>query len=331
MPGPITHLVFYKQLKERLSGNVLSAMPGYDGYSVFAQGHDLLIYHDFYKISTTKRLNENLRQSDLLQEYFFPEFIYSCLRNAKRLGVLDHGQIRAFLGPGYIAHHILDAYTHPFIIYQAGDHIRDPQKPTWMHGIVENCIDVFVMEQGGMMDEQHRLWKKFSFSKKQVDPALTAILDASMEEVYGIQSGGKMLCKAMSQLSLYMRLLKQDRTGIKRKIFDAADPLLKGTASFSYHRSSGDASIYLNEEHVPWCNPMDDSIRSSESFMELYHKALDRSVEVIEGLEEICRSGEINRDKIVAVVPDIASTHGLACGQTIKINFSKPYHPCKQH
>ena len=329
MPGPITHLVFYKQLKERLSGNTLSIMPGYDDYSVFAQGHDLLIYHDFYKISTTKQLNENLRQSSQLQEFFFPEFIYSCLRNAENLNAMDNGQIRAFLGPGYIAHHILDAYTHPFIIYQAGDHVRDPRKPTWMHGIIENCIDVFMMEQSGMMDARQPLWRYFSFSKEQIDPALMAMLDASMEEVYGIHNGGKMLCKAMSQLSLYMRLLKQDPAGIKRKVFDAIDPFFKGTASFSYHRTGAETRLYLNEEHEPWCNPMDDFIRSRESFMELYYKALDRSVEVIESLEEICRSGVITREKVLDVVPNIASTHGLACGQTIKINFSKPYHPLK--
>ncbi len=144
MPGPITHQIFYTQLKERLSGSVLSAMPNYDSYSVFAQGHDLLIYKDFYKIFSQKRLAENIRQSERMQEYSFQEFIYAYLKTARNLGVLEREQVRAFLGPGYIAHHILDAYTHPFIIYQAGDHVRDPKRPTWKHGIVENYIDLFI-------------------------------------------------------------------------------------------------------------------------------------------------------------------------------------------
>lgn len=65
MPGPITHLVFYKQLKERLSSDALRAMPGYDSDSVFAQGHDLLIYHDFYKIfsQTSKRTTETVQSA----------------------------------------------------------------------------------------------------------------------------------------------------------------------------------------------------------------------------------------------------------------------------
>lgn len=329
MPGPITHLVFYKQLKERLSSDALRAMPGYDSDSVFAQGHDLLIYHDFYKIFSTKHLNEQLKQSSLLQEYSFPEFIYSCLHHAQRLNILDHDQIRTFLGPGYIAHHILDAFTHPFIIYEAGDHTRDPKKSTWLHGIIENQIDIFMMEQNGITNSATPLHQFFAFPKERLDPALPAMLDAAMEEVYHIQNGGKTLCRAMSQLSLYMRLLKQDRTGIKRLLFDTVDPLLKGTASFSYHRISADAQIYLNEEHALWCNPMDDSRRSRESFMELYDKALTRSVEVIEALETLCGNGEITYAGVCGCIPNIASTHGLACGQLIEIRFSKPYHPIR--
>ena len=329
MPGPITHLVFYKQLKERLSRDALRAMPDYDRDSIFAQGHDLLIYHNFYKISSTKRLNEQLKQSSLLQEYSFPEFIYSCLRHAQRLNVLDHDQIRTFLGPGYIAHHILDACTHPFIIYEAGDHTRDPKKPTWLHGIIENRIDVFMMEQSRIADSSTPLHPLFSFPKERLDPALPAMLDAAMEEVYHIQDGGRILCQAMSQVALYMRLLKQDRTGIKRLLFDALDPVLKGTASFSYHQSSAEARSCLNEEHELWCNPMDDSRRSTESFQDLYDKALAQSVEIIEALEALCRSGEITRARVFDLIPDIASTHGLACGQSIEIRFSKPYHPVR--
>ena len=50
MPGPKTHDIFYREFKRKLSLETLSSFPHYDQYRIFAQGHDFLIYHDFYKI-----------------------------------------------------------------------------------------------------------------------------------------------------------------------------------------------------------------------------------------------------------------------------------------
>ena len=324
MPGPITHLLFYMQLKRRLSSQILNTMPGYDQHSIFAQGHDLFIYHNFYRISSSRQLAKNVQNSNQLQNYSFPEFIYSYLKHAQQMGVLEHEQILLFLSPGYIAHHILDAYTHPFIIYQAGDHVRDRNNSTWMHGIIENYIDIFMMEQGELTDLQKaQIFKLFSFSQKDIDPVLPIILDASLKETHGLKTGGAEMCRALSQVSLFMRMFKHDPTGFKRIVFDFADPFLKGTSSFSFHRSSADARQFLNEEHEQWCNPMNDTLCSKESFMELYHKALSASTDIIEMLMTLCKTGEITEKNVFDVVPNIASTHGLSCGKDLEIKYSK--------
>lgn len=324
MPGPITHLLFYKQLKNRLSSQILNIMPGYDQYSIFAQGHDLFIYHNFYRIFNSKRLEKNVQDSYQLQEYSFPEFVYSYLKYAQQMGVLDREQILLFLGPGYIAHHILDAYTHPFIIYQAGDHVRDRSNSTWMHGIIENYIDIFMMEQANMANSQKsQIYRMFSFSQKNIDPALPIVLNNSLKETYGFNAGGETMCCALSQVSLFMRIFKYDPLGFKRRIFDFVDPLLKGTSSFSYHRSSTEARQFLNDEHEQWYNPMDDTICSRESFMELYNKALSECAVIIDKLMARCKIGVISQKSVFDIVPDIASTHGLSCGRTIEIKHSK--------
>lgn len=324
MPGPVTHLFFYRQLKDKLCDDMPCTLPGYDSCSVFAQGHDLLIYHDFYKIVREEQLACNLENSDKLQEFLFPQFVFNYMCQARKMGVLDHEQIQLFLGPGYIAHHILDAYTHPFIIYQAGDHVRNVKNKTWMHGIVENSIDILFLER---LDPRHyrsrRIYKDFTFNQKQLDPALPAVLDASLMETYGFAGGGQALCRAMSQVSLFMRMFKYDPTGFKRRLFDTADPILKGTASFSYHRDGDFARRFLNEEHAVWCNPMEKNLCSRASFFELYARALDETAEIIRALFALCKSGYFTWDTVRGIVPDIASTHGLACGQKLKIRYTK--------
>lgn len=325
MPGPMVHLIFYRQLKARLSRETDAALPAYDDFSIFAQGHDLLIYHDFYKIAAggRGRLYGNIELSRRLQEERFPAFIAACLEAAQALGALEDPAVRLFIGPGYAAHHLLDAYTHPFLIYSAGDHIRNPANPTWAHGIAENLLDIHMMEAASGQDcRRAPVHRAFAFRRGQAGKRLEAVLDRALEEVYGFSGGGALFCRAMSQVRWYMRMFKYDPTGVKARIFDGLDPLLKGTASFSYHRDAARVRPFLNEIHREWRNPMDGARRSRASFRELYDAALEKSAEVVERLDAMCRAGRVSREAVLAAVPDIAATHGLACGQPLTIQYT---------
>lgn len=321
MPGPKTHQIFYKQLKNSLGKATLETLPQYDAYSIFAQGHDLLIYHDFYKIHNQAQLERNIKLSKELQENLFSEFVFLYLKSAEEMGVMNNEQVQLFIGPGYIGHHILDAYTHPLIIYYAGDHVRDSHNETWRHGIAENLIDLYLMKHIEKIDYQKcTVYKEFEF--QGMSEELKEVLDKSLEAVYGIANGGELFEKACTQVRQYMWLLKYDPTGVKRLLFDYMDSRLKGTASFSYNRSEEGAEEFLNNSHKIWRNPMDGSMRS-QSFMELYQKALCDCGKIIERLEELCKKGNIAREDVQAIVPDIASTHGLSCGKTIEIKYTK--------
>lgn len=323
MPGPKTHDIFYKQLKNKLNSVTLSDLKNYDDYSIFSQGHDFLIYHNFYKMWNQKKLNKNISDSVLLQEYKFQEFIYNYLKIAENNGGISDEQVRLFIGPGYIMHHLLDAYTHPFIIYYSGDHTRDPKNKTWNHGIVENLLDIYMMKTIEKIDPNtYPVYKSFKFNKN-INSTLIKTLNDSLEKTYGIKNGGNTFKISFYQLELFMKTLKFDKTGIKKIIFDAVDPLLKGTSSFSYHRKIDGINKYLNEENELWLNPMSDSICSNESFMELYDKALINGSYIIDELEKICKNGKINRDDIYSLIPNVASTYGLECGLDFKIKNKK--------
>jgi|GEM_PF-3363589 len=326
MPGPKTHEIFYKQLKSKLDEKTLAEFPNYDKYSIFAQGHDFLIYHDFYKIWNQKKLNSNISDSKLLQEYSFQEFVYNYLKSAKESGAIEDEKTRLFIGPGYIMHHILDAYTHPFIIYYSGDHIRDPKNKTWQHGIVENLIDIYMMKKMEDKDStKYPVYEDFTFSKNIDTSLLVKTLNESLKETYNISNGGETFNESLSQIVLFMKSLKYDSTKIKKIIFDLLDPILKGTSSFSYNRDWQDVERYLNESKRIWLNPTDENISSNQSFMELYYSALNDGSQMIDDLEKICQSGIINQDEIYSIIPDISSTNGLACGQECKINNKKKW------
>lgn len=319
MPGPKTHDIFYKQLKQKLKSETLSDLPNYDKYNIFAQGHDFLIYHNFYKIWNQKRLDKNVSNSTLLQEYDFQKFVYNFLKEAKNNGAIEEEQTRLFIGAGYIMHHLLDAYTHPQIIYYCGDHERDPKNETWKHGIVENLIDIYMMKtREGIDPKSYPVHKDFEI-EFDISSKLIDTLNVSLYETYNIQNGGNTFSESFNQVALFMKTMKYDPTGLKKVLFDAADPILKGTSSFSYNRNCDDVVQYLNNEHDIWLNPMNKNIISNNSFDETYNIMLSYGAYIINQLEKICKSGIINQDDIFALIPNIASTHGLECGQKLKI------------
>lgn len=323
MPGPKTHNIAYKLLKKKLSLQTLDTLPNYDSYSIFAQGHDFLIYYNFYKIRTTRKLNEQILASEVLQEYYFSDFIYNYLKAAEKRGCLQDEEVRLFIGPGYILHHILDAYMHPYIIYCTGDHVRDINKKTWYHGIMENLLDIYFMKKYENFDYTTPVREHFDFDPRKFSKNLEAILNDSLQSTYGINSGGTIFRTSVGQVKLYVRFFKDDRYALKRRFFDLVDPIFKGTSSFSYNRSEAPVIDQLNLEHDTWQNPMDESITSNKSLLELFEEALTTCSQIIERLEMLIQSGNITKEAVEAIVPNIASTHGLAANQKIIIKNVK--------
>ena len=326
MPGPKTHDIFYKQLKSRLKSETLTDLPNYDKYNIFAQGHDFLIYHNFYKIWNQELLNKNLENSALLQEFYFRDFVYNFLKKARENGSIEEEQTRLFIGAGYIMHHILDAYTHPLIIYYAGDHMKTSNDKEWKHGVVENLIDMYLMKTLENKDfSNYPVYKDFKINF-DVSSKLVETLNDSLYKTYNMENYGEIFAESFKQLELFMKMMKYDPTGLKSDLFDIVEHFAKGASSFSYNRYYEDVYKYINLDHQEvWHNPMNPNMISNYSFMDLYEKALRDGAKIIDKLEKICKSGVINKDEIYELIPNIASTHGLECNQKIKIKSVKKW------
>ncbi len=323
MPGPKTHDIFYKQLKNNLNSKTLDSFPNYDEYNIFVQGHDFLIYHDFYKKASKKALDENVDRSVQLQEHKFQEYVYNYLKIAEQSGVLEREDVRLFIGPGYVMHHLLDAYTHPQIIYYAGDHTKNPEFKTWYHGILENLLDIYMMQAfEGKDAKTYKVYKDFEMDPSLISTQLIETIDQSLIDTYSIHGGGKIFSEAFQQLPLFIRTMKYDKTGMKRAFFDALDPITKGSKAFSYHRDYVDVLPDLNLNHEEWLNPTNGKI-SNTSFLDLYWQALNDGGHIVDELEKICQSGSIHKDDVFSIIPDISSVHGLSCDVPFQLKYTK--------
>jgi len=309
MPGPKTHDIFYKQIKDKLNTSTFDSLTNFDNYNIFAQGHDLLLYADFYK---PFKLKKNIEESLLLQSYNFPMFVYCFLKEAQSAGIIEIEQIRLFIH-GYVLHHILDSYIHPFLIYTTGSHTPDKKQKTWEHGNLETLIDSYMMKKyEGKSSRTYKSHLDFQVDFI-LDKTIIEILDKILAEVYNINNGGSRFKKGIYQLESFIRLMKYDPSGCKRELFNCVEVLTErgeGARSLSYNVDYFMAVYHLNLSNEVWYNPDDLSVSSNDSFFDLYDKALSHGVSITERLEALCKSS-FNQDDIFNIVPDISSITGL--------------------
>ncbi len=321
MAGLKTHDIFYKELKKKLSSKILENYPNYDKYNVFAQGHDLFLYHNFYKFLDKKRVRENTEFSVKIQENGFREFVYNYINVAKKANVLNKESIRSFIGLGYITHHILDSYTHPYIIYLAGDHTPDVLNVTWQHGVTENMLDQYlIMVRENRNPKQIKVSKDFKFKKKLFDKDLEDVLNKSFFLTYGDAGKGSILRKASLQVKKLAKASKEDKYGLKVKILNTVYRNRVEKDAFSYNRDFFEVNKYLNKDKNYWFNPMFTDRIYNYSFDELFEKSMDHCKEIIENLEVLYKKEVITREDINKIIPDVASTHGGPCNMPLKIN-----------
>lgn len=307
MPGPKTHHIFYKDLKDRLSADTLRRHPSYDTYSLFAQGHDLILFTDFYKIWNLKK---NVKDSLVLQEGGFPEFVYNYLNEARKNESITEEMVRAFL-IGYISHHILDSHVHPQLIYYTGGHTPNKNDKVWEHGIAETLIDSYFMKKNEQLDsKKYKVYRDFHF-KEPVSADFLNTLSNSLTLTYNLPLLGQKFKIAFYQSEILIRILRYDPTGIKKSILDHADKLCMGASSMSYYVDYQKAEKYLNLDHNLWKNPYNENLTSNESMLELYEKALIECANIINELDKMMKSGTFNEKDINNLIPDVSSITGL--------------------
>ena len=124
--------------------------------------------------------------------------------------------------------------------------------------VIHNMMDKYENKNA----KNYKVYKDFEIDKSLISDELIKTIDDSLRSTYGIVGGGKIFDDAFLQLALFMRVMKYDKTGIKRVLFDAIDPITKGSKSFSYHRDYDGVLPSLNLNHEEWLNPTDGSIIS---------------------------------------------------------------------
>lgn len=312
MAGPIVHKEFFKECLG-LAG--ITNLDDENNLNIFAQGHDLFLYCPLWHFEKNRNL------SLIISNYKFKEFVIAYLQTSVESKLIyNNKSVKAFLY-GYISHHILDSYFHPFIMQYTPDYLPVKGRP-WMHGEIEALYDaLFIVNKHGMAARKYKIHKDFAYNMP-ISDGLISIIDKELSNVYGIKNCGEKLREIFRSIDNHMRLYRYDPIGFKTMFASFTEPIVQ-IGAFHFFYGSTDLNkinLYKNVERKEWKNIYNGEL-STNSFNDIYEKAMTETVYIINGIEYELEKQYISIEMISRLIPDRSAITGARCG--IELPFIK--------
>ncbi|MBR5370266.1 MAG: zinc dependent phospholipase C family protein [Bacilli bacterium] len=283
MPATITHSYFAKDLYEVLPESISSKID-LNRTKMFSNSTDSILFYNLLSFKSGKSLRR-------FQKYFHTHrtnyFFINLLEYVKKNKIEDTDTYSFIVG--FISHYVLDSTIHPYIVYKTGM-FNKKDKSTYKYNGIHHFMEVFLDNDLVRRRENTDPYKfnmsKYCFdTKKKFSNELNDTIDYTFYTTFNVKNMSKKYYISLKQMKRILKLFRSDKYGIKKffyKLLDTFTPRsLPRFEVLSYHYTLEDKHNYLNNNHTIWYNPCDNSISSTESYVDLYLKSLEEAKNII--------------------------------------------------
>lgn len=279
MPNIITHTLFADEFLDDASDTLKEWLyPRKQLVEIGANGPDFLFFHGLsprrlFQKTPLRKLGSQVH-SHLIREFYEQALV--CIHKEKDESIrLD---MTAYL-MGHLMHWALDSTAHPYVYYRTG---QGTAQSSWWHHRFESLIDAIVLKvkRGQTIHDFHAYWITEA-SLEQIR-AMARIYVPVARLVYGVDIKPHQILESVEDWT-WMQKVFYDATGKKFEISHAVESLLSAESmisGFFVPNEPTDPFDTINLLHKEWVHPCDDQIRSTESFFDLYDKAMDKAFRV---------------------------------------------------
>ena len=275
MPATATHAFFAKDVYDILPGDIKKNL-SISRSKMFAQSTDSLMFYNLLSVMPGK----NIRN---FQKYFHKnqtqEFFLNLLKYIKDSNIKDKDTLSVLFG--FITHYALDSTIHPYIFYKTGCFIKN--KPSTykynnIHTFMETFIDNDMIRRRLKTNPYEFQFSKFCFNTSPFSDNLNKTINYTFYNTFKLKDMDKIYYKSLKQMNFFLKYFRQDRYGIKKNIYKFFDSFTSKNTfrleALSYHYPLKDRHNFLNSNHSTWRNPTTYDMTSTESFVDLYLKAI---------------------------------------------------------
>ncbi len=280
MPNIITHVLFARELEEKLNDEAKQWIQhNHALYEIACNGPDFLYFHgvtptNLKKKSKVRTLGKYCHRKEV------NAFFKSCLNVIRQETDNEVKKDEITYVMGLISHWALDAITHPYIFYRTGS---GNAISTFRHHKIESILDAIMLK----VKEEKTIKDFKAYEICQVDihdvKAIARLYVKGASRVYDLEIKPHQILEALNDWEVVQKAL-YDQNGTKLKGFAKVEEVLKLNGLISamiIPDSPNDPCDVCNLLHKKWVHPCDASISSTSSFFDLYEEALMEAQEAI--------------------------------------------------
>jgi len=323
MPSTATHAYFSLDVLEKLNNHSKKYIDN-ELIKAFSQGPDPIYFYNLASLAKGKYIRN--KYTDLLHDSKTKDFFITLITEIKNRKLTKNKQVMSFLY-GFITHYALDTTLHPYIAFKTGIYDKN-NKETYkyknLHIDMEVHLDCYMIFQKEQIPAKNFKLHNFCFNIKQMDNKFKELLDDICKSVYSIDNFSHVYYKSLKQMKNIYRIFRYDKTGIKKlgyKIIDKCLPLKQlNKEQLSYNVNYKNKLHYLNKEKNEWNHPMDQYETYNYSFVELYHIALNKAIEIINEVNKVLYEDN-DIEVLNQVFKNISYRTGKDCNDKRKMKY----------
>ena len=311
MPATVTHAYFAKDVYDVLNTAIKRKL-SLSRCRMFGQSTDCFMFYNLFSILPGKKIRKFQYgfHTQKTQEFFIQ--LVQFIKNNQ----IDDVDTYSFL-VGFICHYVLDSTVHPFVIYKTG--YMEKGKPNTykynnLHAFMETFIDNDMIRRREKINPYQFDLGSFCFQLDPFSDELKQAIETSFDNTYHMKNMDSIYYKSLKQMKRALLLFRKDRYGVKKAVYKLVDKITpKSTYRFeaiSYHYPLEDTNHFLNHEHKLWRNPIMYNLTSTESFPDLYLKAIRKAKVIVCACFDYLDGKEID---LTQIFPNTSYVTGLDC------------------
>lgn len=238
------------------------------------------------------------------------EFFLSMIKYIKDNRLIENSHIMALLY-GHMAHYFLDTNTHPFI-YSLEYSCQNIGIIT-SHNLVEGYLSSYLSERilgKNIMEIKPDYFNDINLSDEEISKLLNSI--------YGKIYGDYDIIKAYKRLIFIFSMLEKI---VKNKLITKKFLIYFSQFNLFLIKNNLIPSDLTNDNHHLFINPFNGE-KHYESFIELYNKGVELSLEAIMEVNRYLYS-DTSIDKLDSIFEDLSYDTGTSCSKGRKLIYIK--------
>ena len=298
MPATITHAYFGKDIYDVLDNNIVDKLD-LSRVMMFSQNTDSLMFYNLISLLPGKKIRKLSKycHNNNTRDFFIN------LLNYVKANNIDDKDTYSFI-VGFICHYVLDSTIHPFVVYKTGIFDRK-NKATYKYNNVHAFMEAFidndmVKRREGINPYKYNTNKLFN--TKAFSKDLNNTIKNTYLNTYNVNDMDKIYYKSLKQMKWDLYLFRRDPYGIKKFFYKLIDTITPRSCyrfeAVSYHYPLEDKNNFLNSNNDLWRHPTDYDKTSTDSFIDLYIKALEEAKNIITSSFEYLNGKDIDLNKV---------------------------------